>query len=274
MPHAGFVTKDGMKLRWSELAEVSDLLLEKLFDLPAPITRALIPEEREPYTESQVAVTELINDPQQSLLKRWYDYFTDPMEGWWALQGQAIHSAVEPHEGQGQHELKVSTIVENVEVRSRIDRVSGAKVTDWKTGSSWSYKELKSDKPHKYWDQLDAYAALLHMTGTGRMDTLEIVLICRDWSAGMLARRRDYPPSPVVVFRREVDTDAAIKRLVEKVKHWKTIIKAIDPVAALPRCTDLWGTHQSENMVEPKRCALYCPVKEYCRQYREEVRYK
>lgn len=234
------------------------------------------------------------------LTERHFDEISvDVSDNVWALFGTAVHSILENQTGSNFKEEYFENPVCNSKVTGRVDSYDMATGTvyDWKTASAWKviYKDFSD------WDnQAAVYAWLLRKNGL-ECNKVVFIAFLKDHSKTKAKTDCTYPQS--AVYKHEVIiTDELMefteKRLTAKVKQLETLANVADD--ELPVCNaderwaspDVWGImkkgrksalklcsseEEAERLLEEKggdfieyrkgedkKCADYCPCREFC----------
>jgi hypothetical protein len=175
-------------------------------------------------------------------------------------------------------------------------------IRDYKTTSAWAVMNEKIE-----WEQqLNIYAWLVERNKRVVVDSLGIVAIIRDWSRRDAAKNEDYPQAPVKELPIKLWPYKEREEFIESrlVAHAEAEF-ALDADEALPDCTpsEMWekpsiwavrkvgnvrakslhNTEEEANAAleaagkgfeieyrpgERTRCASFCPVSNWCQQWR------
>jgi len=236
-------------------------------NLPEPIVRAV---ENDPYDAgvADISTTRLILPPQIDALKRRYkdQIEEDVSERLWTLLGQSVHVILERAAGGGQHitEQRYFAEMEGWVLSGAVDFLDTKKevLVDYKVTSVWTYI---------YRSRMEEWAAQgninrwLYWKNTGQViKKLQNILILRDWQKRDI-NRRGYPMVQIVGVRLPVwSMDKAEAYVRERVKLHQAARKAADD--GMPKCSDedRWWSAKEKVF---KRCAEYCPVAKFCKQF-------
>jgi len=210
--------------------------------------------------KGDVSVSELVDPVQISILRRRYDYQSEPEEMIWALLGKAVHLVIE--KGMGKNELgeeTLTTSLDGVTVEGTPDLWDETTVTDFKTTSVWSAMDQAGPKP-EWKTQLNLYAVLLREHGFP-IESGQVIVLYRDWRPREQQKYAWYPRQRLVVMPVTLLTAKAGRAdLLERVERWKMARERTDDGLAedFP-CTEEepWGGG---------RCESYCPARMVCRQ--------
>ena len=266
MPPAGFVNAHGLPVPWAAIAPT---YRREDWTLPLPVLLAFAREPRD--RPGDVRATELAGEIQQAILKRRHDYYTDPVEGMWAMVGTGVHHALEAALGSmgkaSESESEVRAEVGGLIVGGRIDWVTDDELVDWKTmalyGAKLVYRNGVTKEKPDFIRQLTIYRALLALAGRPDPKRYTIAVLARDHRSYEAKKERDYPP-PFFAAEAEVPpVDEAVRILKAAVEEWKDAV--LRPASELPECKDLWKPRPDGL---PTRCASYCQVNEFCSQFK------
>lgn len=268
--------------------------------LPAAFYRATQIFVGEKPVPKRIRATQLIGPPQiRALMMQCWDELTeDCSERVWALFGSLAHALLErvaPENALSEERLQVE--IDGWTVTGTADLYDGnGKITDYKTTSVYS---VKDGEPRREWvEQLNVYAVLYNLLGFS-VTTLEVCVICRDWSRTRRKSSQDYPAAPVFAISIPLWSEESGLSYVRSRLAAHAAAEAGD---VLP-CTDeerwatreVWAVHKGDNkralkLHESKdeayahlaeldgkhriehrpreytRCDSYCPVRERCAQ--------
>lgn len=235
--------------------------------LPQPIVSLL---SRHQYSRgnSDISVTELIAPPQQVVLKREnkHKIVEDVSDRFWALMGQNLHKLLEDHANETVvTEERLFLDVNGWRISGQIDVqqvVDGTvAITDWKFTSVYSVLYPKPEWAH----QLNLYAHLVEAVKGQKASRATVVAILRDWSKTR-AKTPKYPAAPIVSVNIPLwPPEQRRAWLEERVALHQEARGSYELSGQLPECTD------EERWVRKGtalRCKEYCPVSDYCVQYR------
>ena len=240
----------------------------------------------------------------------WHEIEEDASDRVWSLLGQSVHTILERAEPLAETEKRLFAQRLGWTISGQVDRLAfstehaGAVVIeDYKVTSAWAVLNGLKDE---WRDQLHALQWLAERNGY-QVSGLRIVAILRDWSKHQTQRSADYPRAPVVPFHvdpmRAAELDAWIGDRVQAHQAARERLASGDD---LPDCTDAerWArpttyavmkqgrksavkryqlravaeAHASTDKAlsvevrpgEAVRCAHYCPVARWCRQWQTE----
>jgi hypothetical protein len=226
----------------------------------------------------------------------------------WSIFGTAIHGVLEHGKDDNHIvEERLHAEVGGWNISGAIDLqiVTGENtisIRDYKTTSAWGVMNEKIE-----WEQqLNIYAWLVERNKRVVVDSLGIVAIIRDWSRREAAKNEDYPQAPVKELPIKLWPYQEREEFIENrlVAHSEAEF-ALDANEALPDCTpsEMWekpsiwavrkvgnvrakslhNTEEEANAAleaagkgfeieyrpgERTRCASFCPVSNWCQQWR------
>ena len=223
----------------------------------------------------------------------------DASEMVWSTFGSAFHLLMEKQEDSSFKEERFEVPVGKFTVTGKVDRYDLERevLEDWKTASVW--KVIYGDFAD-WREQGLTYAWLLKQNGL-TVKKCRFVALLKDHSKTEAKRKADYPQKPVYVYEFDV-TDAELEavenRIVSKVakvasayeleddkiapctaeERWatadkyavmkdgrKTALKVCDTKEEAEKLlSELGGTRIEERRGESKKCADYCPCREFC----------
>lgn len=246
------------------------------------------------------ATTMLKGEKEIVLTDRHFDEITvDASDMVWATFGSAFHLLMEHQEDDSFKEERFEVPVGKFTVTGKVDRYDLEReiLEDWKTASVWKviYGDFADWK-----EQGLTYAWLLKQNGL-TVKKCRFVALLKDHSKTEAKRKADYPQKPVYVYEFEVTDEelAAVEnRIVSKVakvasayeleddkiapctaeERWatadkyavmkdgrKTALKVCDTKEEAEKLlSELGGTRIEERKGESKKCADYCPCREFC----------
>ena len=277
-------------------------------NLPQAVFDAVTSSDYNPG-ESDYSATGLLKPPQISVLtKRYWDQIEEEaMERVWSLLGQAAHHILERHGSEEAiAEKRLYAELEGKRIGGQVDHYMSGVITDYKVTSAWSlvYKSKMLD-----WEQqLNIYAYLFETSGYP-VNKLQIVTILRDWSKQKASQDNSYPQSPIVVvdipvwdqqsreefIKQKINQHVMAERLPdENLPHctaedmWEEPTKYAVYKNKNKRATRVCDTLEEAELVgssisingkdtdrievrhgKRRRCEEYCPVKDFCHQYKE-----
>ena len=252
----------------------------------------------EPGTIS--ATTLLKGEKEIVLTDRHFDEITvDASDMVWATFGSAFHLLMEHQEDDSFKEERFEVPVGKFTVTGKVDRYDLEReiLEDWKTASVW--KIIYGDFAD-WREQGLTYAWLLKQNGL-TVKKCRFVALLKDHSKAEAKRKAEYPQKPVYVYEFDVtdeELEAVENRIVTKVakvasayeleddkiapctaeERWatsdkyavmkdgrKTALKVCDTKEEAEKLlSELGGTRIEERKGESKKCADYCPCREFC----------
>jgi hypothetical protein len=243
-----------------------------------------------------------------SLTKKFEDEIEqDACDMVWSLFGSAIHNVLE-HGKDDNHvvEQRLHSEHDGWHISGAIDlqviNPEGRDIKDYKTTSAWAVMNEKKD----WEEQLNIYAWLVEKVLKVPVTSLVIVAIIRDWSSREAATKDSYPPAPIKELPIKLWTFAEREAFIDRrIALHSSCDFAIETGGDLPDCTpeEMWekptvwavrkkgnvrakALYESEKLAlealeilgkdfevevrlgERTRCANFCPVSQYCEQYR------
>src|SRR3990167_4083641 len=279
-------------------------------NLPQPIVDAVSGHEYTGKTDP-LSVTTLINPVRQYMLRRRHadDLTEDVSDRIYALMGSAIHAVLEKSDRLAIKEKRLSAEINGMTITGQFDRLAlistnggiAGQLQDYKIASVWeAIYGLKPDKVQ----QLNLYA-LLCAENEYKVNSLQIVMIFRDWQKSKSKHDSQYPQGQVKIF--QVELWPLEKQLAFATGRVKTFQACINN-DVLPECTseERWHTPDKWAVMKPgrktalrllpseilanqyidqkeltkcvvekrpganKRCDDYCDVAPFCEQYKRE----
>ncbi len=273
-------------------------------NLPEPLVKAVTRHPRE-RMRGRISVTELIQPAQIRALSIVHEgeISEDAGDRIWALLGTLLHGVLERNaqglkdtiaEEQLEMEVLGWTVVGHYDLSEMI--LDGECLTDWKLTSVWAVKD--GVKPE--WEsQLNSYAELIRRAGR-TVNQIQIVAIGRDWSKSKAQYDSSYPQQQVKVMSVPLWTPEQASAFLEdrvalhqKAEHghyddctaeerwakpakWavmksgqKKAVRLYDAPEPAERHAEA-GTGLSvvARPGESIRCAAYCSVAPFCRQWK------
>lgn len=225
----------------------------------------------------------------------------------WSIFGSAVHKVLE-HGKEKDHviEERLFAELDGWRISGAIDlqilRQEGIAIKDYKTTSAWAVLNEKIE-----WEQqLNIYAWLVEKTKNVPVTDLAIVAIIRDWSRREAATREGYPEAPIKEIPIKCWTHEEREQFIlHRIAQHSACEFAMETGADLPECSaeDMWerptvyavkkkggvrakSLHETEQHArlalekagkdheievregERVRCSNFCPVNNYCAQYR------
>jgi hypothetical protein len=237
-----------------------------------------------------------------------HEMVTDVSDMLWSLLGRAVHSIVEEGADENHiAEERLYATVNGWTLSGGIDLqilVAGKRValSDYKVTSAWAVMNEKAD-----WErQLNCYAYLIQKSRGLAVDGLTIYAIIRDWSRHEAARRPDYPQIPFALLPQRVwSFEEREAYVLERIRLHQKAESQHDWSEEMPLCTNEERWHRpgklavmkdgrvkalklfevterkeaeayageqkarvDERPGEDIRCQTYCPVQQWCSQYK------
>jgi hypothetical protein len=231
----------------------------------------------------------------------------------WSLFGSAIHNVLE-HGKDDNHivEQRIHAEHDGWHISGAVDlqviNPEGHDIKDYKTTSAWAVMNEK-----KEWEeQLNIYAWLVEKVRRVPVTSLGIVAIIRDWSRRDAATKEGYPPAPIKELPIKLWSFEEREAFIDKrIALHSACDFAMETDGSLPDCTpdEMWekktvwavrkkgnvrakALYESEKLAleakeilgkefevevrlgERTRCANFCPVSQYCEQYRDYLNNK
>lgn len=278
--------------------------ITNVMNLPAPIVSAIKSYEMAYHNgNADFSVTDLIAPPQQYALRRIFDdrLTEDASDRIWTLLGTSIHEILSRSirgSQEGVEQRMYATILGKV-VSGKYDHLAydGATLTDYKVTSVWSV--MGNLKPE--WEKQLNYYRYLCVLSQVEIQQIQITAILRDWRLSEKRRNPDYPSHNVVTIPVPVwaDYDVAFQIAMDVQSHmdalegnyrpctdeerWaspvvyavmkkgrKSAVKLFNTEAEAK--AHIHGYDDNFSVVtrpgEYRRCENYCPVKDFCEQYK------
>lgn len=227
-----------------------------IYGLPSSIVNAIT---NDPYDKGSAdfSATELLKPPQITHLYKIHEdkLSTDVSDEVWKLLGSGVHAILErAHEGGDDVviEERLFADMDGYTISGAMDLRDRHRITDYKVTAS--YKIQKGD--FEEWEkQLNIYAWLARQNGFDEINELEIVAMLRDWKK---SRKwdREYPDAPIVRI-------PIVKWLPEKQEEFIRERIALHTADTPQECS-------KEETWNGIRCRDWCPVSEFCPQYKSD----
>lgn len=232
----------------------------------------------------------------------------DVSEMVWSIFGTAVHGVLE-HGKDENHlvEERLHAEVDGWKISGAIDLQivsdGGIDIRDYKTVSVWSVMNEKAE-----WEQqLNIYAWLVEKVKKVPVKSVGIVAIIRDWSRREAATKDGYPPAPIKEIPINLWPFEDRELFVTNRIHKHAVCEfELETLGDLPDCTseEMWekpttwavkkeggvrakSVHQNLEAAEVAlekagkgfkievrkggrtRCESFCPVSNYCQQWRD-----
>ena len=248
----------------------------------------------------------LAKSPRQYWLykRHWDELEEDVSNRVWAIMGTAVHTVLE--RGHGENELNEQYLKEPLNgftISGVCDNYNAVTctVSDYKVTSVWS---IIYDKSEEWEKQLNVYAWLYRKAGF-EVDSLEVVALLRDWKKRQAKYDKKYPQSNVRKIKIKLWTDEQTENyLMERIAS--IMSEAVKPDDELTPCTmqekwedptiyavmkkgrkaslkNCYSMEEAEKVKAAKgadfievrkgeatNCLDYCPVSQFCNQFKEE----
>jgi hypothetical protein len=172
------------------------------FNLPDAIMRLA---QKPSYSKgaAHLSVTEMMNSPQISIMRRKYDdqIEVDVSTLVFSMYGTAFHNMLEKHPGPNDIvEERLYAEFDGWHISGAIDvqtvTEAGIEITDWKTVGVWA---VQNPKPE--WEQqLNVYAWLVEYLKATPVTKLSIVAILKDFKQQEADTRANYPASSIITI--------------------------------------------------------------------------
>jgi hypothetical protein len=237
----------------------------------------------------------------------------DASEMVWSIFGSAVHNVLE-HGKDDNHlvEERIHAEFDGWNISGAVDlqilNSGGVDIRDYKTTSVWA---AMNEKP-EWEDQLNVYAWLVEKVKKVPVTSLGIVAILRDWKERESKQKEGYPEAPVKELPiRLWSMEERTAYISSRIAMHSACDFALETDGDLPDCTpaEMWekpttwaikkkggvrafkvyeteehAKEAIENMDkvyeievrkgERTRCENYCPVSQYCQQYRDYLNTK
>lgn len=209
-------------------------------NLPQVIIDCLVDDDHE-YQPNRYSVTELINPPRLTMLKRRHEVEEDASDMVNKLFGDAFHAYLKSHDKSEHTEYKMEELVGDCTLVGIIDKYADYTVIDYKTTTV--YKVVMQD--FSDWRLLGLmYAWLLRRRGlyTGK---LQYIAFLKDWQSSKAKYDENYPAQQIYVYEYDV-TASDMVEIEAFIRDRLAILTACVnvPDDELPLCTpeERWST--------------------------------
>jgi hypothetical protein len=259
--------------------------------------------------KAHLSATQLLNSPKIVALTRKFEdeIEQDASEMVWSIVGSAIHNFLEQGKDENHIvEQRIHIEHDGWHITGAVDlqevEADGIHVKDYKFTSVWA---AMNEKP-EWENQLNIYAWLVEKVKKVPVKSVTIVAMLRDWSRR--DREKDgYPKAPILEIPMKLWTMAERDAYIAKrISLHSACEFAIETDGGLPDCTpeEMWekptvwaikkkGNVRAKSLYESEvfatealeqlgkdyeievrqgertRCANFCPVSQYCQQYRD-----
>lgn len=271
-------------------------------NFPDALVRAIA---NDPYSkgDSDFSVTELLQPPRIRALKiKHREEITEDVEDRiWSLYGQIVHDILKRANEIDLVEQRFFADFGHHTISAQIDSLvlKGAVLSDWKFSTAWAFKANQPPKPE--WEaQLNMQAEILRRNGH-TVEKLQIIGLIRDWQIRDARSNPDYPQAQVVTQSIPMWTPERVDTFIQL-----RVAMHMSAESELPECSseDRWakpdvyavvkgkrainggvqfsleaaeklcasnpGTRVEFRKGESTRCSMYCPVSEFCSQFKNE----
>ena len=248
------------------------------------------------------------------LKKKYDDQITtDVSDMIWSIIGTAIHGVLE-HGKDHNHivEQRLHSILDGWHISGAIDlqivRIDGIEINDYKNVGVWSVMNEKIE-----WEQqLNIYAWLVETVKKTPVTKLAIIAIIRDWNRRDAKTRQGYPQCQVETIHVNLWSMEEREQFIRNRIHVQSEgLFAMETNDVLPLCTpaEMWekptqyavkkegaarakSVHAEKEEAEEAlekagkgfsievregdrtRCSSFCPVSEFCDQYKSYLKEK
>lgn len=204
--------------------------------LPAILARAL--ERNDHRQEGKYSVSEIINPPQVSVLKKRHDkgIVKDVSSNLWALLGTAVHGIIEKNGSSSDLvEQHLMIEIDGITLSGTPDHfnLETLALNDWKCTSTWTYIYGGREE----WEQaLNVYAFMINSKLGKYPKTLTNHMVLRDHMKSKAKYDRTYPQVPFVSMQQELWTPGQTEQfIIDRIQLHEDAAKLDD--ANLPECT-------------------------------------
>jgi hypothetical protein len=215
------------------------------FNLPDAIMRLA---QKPSYSKgaAHLSVTEMMNSPQISIMRRKYDdqIEVDVSTLVFSMYGTAFHNMLEKHPGPNDIvEERLYAEFDGWHISGAIDvqtvTEAGIEITDWKTVGVWA---VQNPKPE--WEQqLNVYAWLVEYLKATPVTKLSIVAILKDFKQQEADTRANYPASSIITIDIPLWSMERREEYIRERIHLHSEARfAEETGAVLPPCTseEMW----------------------------------
>ena len=259
--------------------------------------------------KAHLSATQLLNSPKIVALTRKFEdeIEQDASEMVWSIVGSAIHNFLEQGKDENHIvEQRIHIEHDGWHITGAVDlqevEADGIHVKDYKFTSVWA---AMNEKP-EWENQLNIYAWLVEKVKKVPVKSVTIVAMLRDWSRRD-REKEGYPKAPILEIPMKLWTMAEREAYIAKrISLHSACEFAIETDGGLPDCTpeEMWekptvwaikkkGNVRAKSLYESEvfatealeqlgkdyeievrqgertRCANFCPVSQYCQQYRD-----
>ena len=259
--------------------------------------------------KAHLSATQLLNSPKIVALTRKFEdeIEQDASDMVWSVVGSAIHNFLEQGKDENHIvEQRIHVEHDGWHVTGAVDlqeiTPQGINVKDYKFTSVWA---AMNEKP-EWENQLNIYAWLVEKVKQVPVQSVTIVAMLRDWNRRD-REKEGYPKAPILEIPMKLWTMKEREAYVTKrISLHSACEFAMETEGDLPNCTpeEMWekptvwavkkkgnvrakALYESEALAtaaleqygkdfeieiregERTRCANFCPVSQYCQQYRD-----
>lgn len=268
-------------------------------NLPEAFVEAVRNDAYDPGRPVFLTASGFSQPPRQRVLMRRHadEISEDAMDRVWALFGSGVHAALERAEPSAITEERLYGKLGDFDISGQFDRLDLRNETlqDYKVTSAWSVIDgVKED-----WITQMNVLRWLALGNDYAVEKLQIVAILRDWSSKRALEGGNYPQAPVVVLdvpvlenpeyyllsicQRHADAEESLPECSES-ERWYSGDKFAVMKGKNKRATKVFTSEHdavefskqdTKNFWiqfrpgENRRCDNYCPVKDFCSQYKQ-----
>jgi hypothetical protein len=214
-----------------------------------------------------ISATGLLKPVQEILLTEKYadSIETDVSDSIWQLFGSGIHAVLEKidwskYSNSFQTEERLETKINGWTISGKFDLILDNQLNDYKVTSAWT--KVFGSREEEWKLQMSIYRWLYYKVHGKTLDIIaKINCIYRDFDAKNVREGYKYPSTPIEIV------EISMLSLEEIEKYITDKLTAIEN-GIIP-CTDAecWKGFDNKNKkVVYRKCAKYCPVKEFCEQ--------
>jgi len=259
--------------------------------------------------KAHLSATQLLNSPKIVALTRKFEdeIEQDASDMVWSVVGSAIHNFLEQGKDDNHIvEQRIHVEHDGWHVTGAVDlqevAADGIHVKDYKFTSVWA---AMNEKP-EWENQLNIYAWLVEKVKKVPVQSVTIVAMLRDWSRRD-REKEGYPKAPILeIPMRLWPMEEREAYVTKRISLHSACEFAMETEGDLPNCTpeEMWekptvwalrkkgnvrakALYESEELAtaaleqygkdfeievregERTRCANFCPVSQYCQQYRD-----
>ena len=242
-----------MGLAFGELNEGKTMtVFTNKYNAPIEIVRSL---QNDPYHKGEgvdISATEMITSPRIRMLRKKYadEMVVDVSEQIWSLLGQSVHTILEranENETDVKTEERMFASVGGWKISGQYDSLSleDKILRDYKVTSVWSVVNAMKEGKEEWEQQLNTLAWLYQANYGEKINSLEIIAICRDWNKRQYQRSHDgsYPPSPCATIPIKLwTTEEQTNHIFERVNLHQSVQMLFESSRTLdqeilPKCT-------------------------------------